>query len=334
MNDLKYLYLYSPQGEITFIDDAIKGVLYYKLNEPNVEYIVRDGGVNRKHYSIKSNFSIANVTAEGVGESTEHYNAKMKIAHDKKYFDTIFKKEVFFDNVIPEEKHGDKTPDLSCYVDGELVMIIEIAKSNPKTQEDIEELKKIGVPLVEINIEDNEQCRHLILPKILASNTEKYREVLERNERVANKIRAIESVERGSIEANVQADIRRARRADFERLDNLKREIEGIENSIREYSRRNDPDYISIENEHTKIEREVKESDRRLAEYGEHIERLKSEIKQDKSKLIGLGVDIERTTRLKKAIKQIEKRIRRTRGLISWEENRSRQARTICERGF
>src|SRR5699024_326079 len=233
-----------------------------------------------------------------------------------------------------EEKHGDKTPDLSCYVDGELVMIIEIAKSNPKTQEDIEELKKIGVPLVEINIEDNEQCRHLILPKILASNTEKYREVLERNERVANKIRAIESVERGSIEANVQADIRRARRADFERLDNLKREIEGIENSIREYSRRNDPDYISIENEHTKIEREVKESDRRLAEYGEHIERLKSEIKQDKSKLIGLGVDIERTTRLKKAIKQIEKRIRRTRGLISWEENRSRQARTICERGF
>src|SRR5699024_3297189 len=170
-------------------------------------------------------------------ESTEHYNAKMKIAQDKKYFDTIFKKEVFFDNVIPEEKHGDKTPDLSCYVDGELVMIIEIAKSNPKTQEDIEELKKIGVPLVEINIEDNEQCRHLIIPKILATKNEKYIEVLERNERDANKIRAIESVERGSIEANVQADIRRARRADFERHDNLKREIEGIENSIREYSR-------------------------------------------------------------------------------------------------
>src|SRR5699024_11223721 len=129
-------------------------------------------------------------------ESTEHYNAKMKIAQDKKYFDTIFKKVVFFDNVIPEEKHGDKTPDLSCYVDGELVMIIEIAKSNPKTQEDIEELKKIGVPLVEINIEDNEQCRHQISPKILASHTEKSREERERNERVEEPKRAIEAATR------------------------------------------------------------------------------------------------------------------------------------------
>lgn len=41
-----------------------------------------------------------------------------------------------------------------------------------------------------------------------------------------------------------------------------------------------------------------------------------------------------RIARTRAEVKQTKSGIKKYRGLISWEENRSRQARTICERGF
>ncbi len=180
--ELKYKYLYDNNNNLVYVENAEKGDYRLKPNLP-LDYILvesynrNNGIIVSKHFKLKSDnifCNVGNTLAEN--ESIEHYNYKMKIVYEKKYYDNIFGQEIFFDDVICEEKQGEKRPDLSCYMNGELVCCIELFYTNKKKELDILELQNIGVPVIEINIK-NEQVKHIILPKILESNKREFGEL-------------------------------------------------------------------------------------------------------------------------------------------------------------
>lgn len=187
MSELKYYYLFDKNGVLTHIDKAIKGETYY-YEHSKIEFIVRDGDINRKHFALKNTINF--LSFGGGGESIEHYNAKMKIANELTYFDDIFDTDIYFHKVISEKKINNKIPDLSCYDENDnLVMAIEIFYSNKKTEIDILELKKLGIPIVEIDINNDNKCKHLVLPTLLEANRQKLRNIKELFSESANRFK-------------------------------------------------------------------------------------------------------------------------------------------------
>lgn len=178
---LKYKYLYNELNEVVKVENAIKGVLYKMYLDSDLNYIFiedynkTDGTFVRGHFALKTNNPFANLGfASSENESEEHYNAKMEIVFNKKYYDSIFKKWIEFDEVKQEKKQGIKRPDLSCYINNILVCCVEICVTNKKNELDILELKELNAPIIEL---ENEHTRHLILPKILEFNKREYSEI-------------------------------------------------------------------------------------------------------------------------------------------------------------
>jgi len=56
-------------------------------------------------------------------------------------------------------------------------MLIEIKYSNEKSEEDIEKLSVNKVPTVEIDIKNDNRCKHLVLPTLLEANKPRFEEV-------------------------------------------------------------------------------------------------------------------------------------------------------------
>ena len=165
----KYGYMYNSNNVLTFIDDAVKGERYTNLE--GIKFIVRDGEERIKHYSIKKGLDNLSFSSAGGGESPQHWWAKMKIVYELKYYDDIFNQYVHFAKVVPEKGINYKIPDLSCYDEKDnLVMLIEIKCTNEKSIEDIEKLSVNKVPLIEIDIKNDNKCKHLILPTLLETN--------------------------------------------------------------------------------------------------------------------------------------------------------------------
>jgi len=176
----KYEYLFDANNKLVHNSEAIR-LNEYRLypNEP-LDYIYKQGD-EREYFAkkIESNndFAFIGVKPRGIyGESPEHYNAKMKIVHESKYFDTIFNQWIEFDLVVPEFYHDiKKRPDLSCYDSkNNLVCCIEICWSNAKTEIDIIKLKELKVPIIEIHLKDDNRSKHLVFPILLEANKEEF----------------------------------------------------------------------------------------------------------------------------------------------------------------
>jgi len=176
----KYEYLFDIDNNLVHNSKAIR-LNEYRLypNEP-LDYIYKQGE-EREYFAkkIESNndFAFIGVKQSGIyGESPEHYNAKMKIVDEQKYFDTIFNQWIEFDNVVAEFYHDiKKRPDLSCYDSkNNLVCCIEICWSNAKTEIDIEKLKKLKVPIIEIDVKNDNRCKHIVLTELLEFNRGKF----------------------------------------------------------------------------------------------------------------------------------------------------------------
>lgn len=176
---VKYDYLFDKNNNLVHYTEGKKGERYKMYAEDTeLAFNFKDYKDRTSHFSLLSN-------REHFGESPDHYNAKMKIKHELKYFDTIFDKTIYFDKVVAERKDaGRKIPDLQCYQNGELVCFIEIHYTNAKTDEDIENLKINNVPVIEINIKNENKCKHLILPPLLESNREEYQRIKEEFQRI------------------------------------------------------------------------------------------------------------------------------------------------------
>lgn len=169
---MKYEYLYNSDNILTHNSEAIRGDDYRIYPNTPLDFTYKEGQ-ERQFFTLKLDnpFSIIS----GGGESVEHYNAKMKIAHEKKYYDTVFKQEILFDEVIAEQWHEiKKRPDLSCYNNGKLIACIEIFNSNNKKAEDINKLKELDCLIIEIDINNGNRCEHIALQKVLEDNKRKY----------------------------------------------------------------------------------------------------------------------------------------------------------------
>lgn len=191
MNDKAYEYLYNTDNKLVHYTEAER-LADYKMYPDDNEYLYTYKAGDQRQYFVSkktSNNPFAKISGNlSGGETPEHYNAKMKIAHELKYFDTVFNKEVLFDAVIPERYCLDqkKRPDLSCYQNGKLVACIEIFNTSKKSDEDIEKLKELDCLIIEIDINNGNRCEHIALPKIF----EFYKRELRKSE---SEIRSTES---------------------------------------------------------------------------------------------------------------------------------------------
>lgn len=312
----KYEYFYDSDEVLTHIDDAFKPNRYFSIE--GVEFIVRDGDVNIKHYSLKKNVlnQLAFVSA---GESPEHYNAKMKIVKELKYYDDIFKKEIHFAKVVPEKGINGKIPDLTCYDEQDnIVMFIEIKYSNGKNEDDIKKLSENEKPLIEIDIKNDNKCKHLVLPKALEANRQRFEEVRrlfkesskEFKERIraedSTRIRSEQTIEKlkEGIRTNgaertfsINGDIRKFREGiqsnGTERTREIRKNIDRFRDRIQdEEYRRGD-----IKSEVKRKEQEIKTREREISGFDEttykidyrigkvedEIDRVELEIRQRKN---------------------------------------------------
>jgi len=171
MSNLKYEYLFNKDNILIHHLEAVRLNEYKLYADSELDFIYKAGD-QRQFFSLKIDDN--NIFSNVGGESVQHYNAKMKIVYDKKYFDSVFNTYIYFDDVIPEEWLGKKRPDLSCYQDNKLVACIEIHNTNKKTLEDIEIFKELSCLIVEIDINNENKCEHIALPKIFEIYRKEY----------------------------------------------------------------------------------------------------------------------------------------------------------------
>jgi len=269
MSDVKYEYLYNEFNILTHYSKAKRGNSYKLYENLPLDYTFAQGE-EREYFRIKeSNNPFASIGKKNtVSESPEHYNAKMKIVNDKKFFDTIFEKWIEFDNIIPEQQQDIKKPDLSCYNSkGELIMCIEILYSHKKSYEDIIELRKLNVPITEINIKDDNKCEHIILPKILESNRGEFEIITDRVKQYKRNF-SKELVELEEGVANIKKQIEREGTDRIQKIKTWIRE--------RSYSRININ--IQIGNQETAIQYRINETYKIIKDLREYSNRRKGNV--------------------------------------------------------
>jgi hypothetical protein len=238
MNSPEYEYLYDKDNQLVHFSKAIRGADYKMyIDDTDFLYTYKSGDQRQYFVSKYEKNKFANVG----GESANHYNAKMKIAHDLKYFDTVFNQEVFFDKVVPERWYSEqsKRPDLSCYQNGKLVACIEILNTSRKSDEDIERLKELDCLIIEIDINNENRCEHIALPKVLESNREKYKELSEQYKRVKRE-------EQCDLSERVQFAVRVETQFDYDPSENL-RELKAEYNRSAENLQRGLSEIFDIE---------------------------------------------------------------------------------------
>lgn len=227
---MKYRYAYDENRLILSVEECEKNKTYFADYDLSVK-LVKAEGDQRQYLRLANNNVFADMF--GGGESEEHFNAKMKIVKEGGYFDTVFNEFVTFGKMIPEFKQGNKKPDISCFDENDnLVMCIEIFYTHKKSIQDIEELKKLNIPIIEIDIKNGNECKHIIFTALLEQVKREIRtnenNIREANESFRQSSEGIRVVKKRFNEA-IQR-ISRERGADFERIQSeyscLKKEVD------------------------------------------------------------------------------------------------------------
>lgn len=342
----KYKYLYNEKSELVFIDNASKGD--YKYNKYDVDYnycyvksYKREDGVKvRAHFSLKSNNPL--FIQGGLNESIEHSNACRKIVYEKKYFDTIFNQDVYFDFVEEGKKvkFGMK-PDLLCYNENKLVLIIEIHYTNAKTLEDIEKLKKYNVPVVQIHIKNENECEHLILPTLLEANRQKYNELDSEYKRVKKKERReLSETDEGIIREKTE----RETSSDWFEIKGLEKKTEELQRRIQQ----SESEYTRLKNESSSAIREAGSTISYIEQKIKKVNKSRINAKENyrlyHNKIFNVRGKIQSVNRKIQSVKpnsekisireiqQIKSEIEKVKRLTYWQNSRSRQANTIIKR--
>ena len=303
MTEVRYQYLFNEFNEIVHFTKAIKGNQYRKYPNGSLDYIFRAGDKNIHHFSLKSEGfnpfgAISNNASKE--ESIEHYNAKMEITENKKYFDTIFNQWIEFDNVVPEFYHDiKKRPDLSCYdLNNNLVCCIEICWSNAKTEIDIEKLKKLNVPIIEIHLKNDNKSKHLILPTLLESNREKLAEINFKLQEFQQEQQGLETEYNrlaDELQKGLSGITTELKYFEINFKGEIKRRIEKIDNWLQKRKQRfgitvdADKKITVIEREIKRIESEGEKRDYRIGKLESGIESVKSRITERRNTFIEIA---------------------------------------------
>ena len=326
MNNLKYNYALDQFNNCIAIDDAIKGNEYF-LGKTDIPLIVRDGEFNQKHFSLKSKSD--SLLKSYVNESPEHYNEKYKILKQG-YFDfegmRITPKKIEIEyrfketNQVCDVVFFDENDDLMC--------IIEIFVTNRKEKKDIDKFKKLNINVYEYNYNNRETelinwSFHNEKIKLQAErNIEKWyeqktNEKIQRIERDRDTlIELLSSQDTGKVENKLelvgiqQGNIDREQRETYsisEKFNSIRTKIEITkrekQSSTFEITRK--------EGELNDIEQKINWTEKRIKEVAKPV-----------------GSESSRKIRIEQAASELAK----YKGLISWQENRSRQANTVIKR--
>ena len=293
----KYEYLFDVNDKLVHHSEAIRLNEYRLYPGEPLDYIYKQGD-EREYFAKKIEstnvFGLIGIQEKGIyGESPEHYNAKMKIVHEKKYFDTIFNQWIEFYNVVPEFYHEiKKRPDLSCYDENNnLVCCIEICWSNAKTEIDIEKLKQLNVPIIEINVKNDNRCKHLILPILLEANRQKLADInfkLQEFEQEQQQLeteynRLADQLQEGS--SRITTDIKYF---EINFKGEVKRRLDKINNWLQKRLKRfafednADQKIKYIEREFKRIKNEGEKRDYRIGKLESEIKSVESKINQSR----------------------------------------------------
>jgi len=294
----KYEYLFDVNDKLVHHSEAIRLNEYRLYPGEPLDYIYKQGD-EREYFAkkIESNniFGLIGIKESGIyGESAEHYNAKMKIVHEKKYFDTIFNQWVVFDNVVPEFYHDiKKRPDLSCYDNNNiLVCCIEICYTNAKTEIDIEKLKQLKVPIIEINLKNDNRSKHIVLTEVLESNKQKYadinfrlRELEQEQQRIESEYnRLADELQKGLsgittdikyFEINFKGEVKRR----LDKIDNW------LQTRLQRFGAEADADQKikNVEREIKRIENEGEKQDYRIGKLESEVKSIESKINENRN---------------------------------------------------
>lgn len=291
MSEVRYQYLFNEFNELVHHTKAVKGDKYRLYPDYPLNYIFKAGEHNIHHFSLKSEGNPFAVISNrmNISESPEHYNAKMKIVDEKKYFDTIFNQWIEFDNVIPEFYHDiKKRPDLSCYNENNnLVCCVEICWSNYKTEIDIERLKKLKVPIIEIHLKNDNRCKHIILTEVLESNKQKLADInyeLQELEQEQQRLETEYNRLADKLQAGLSGITTDIKYFEINFKSEVKRRLDKIDNWLQKRKQRfgitidADKKNTVIEREIKRIESEGEKRDYRIGKLESKIESIKSRI--------------------------------------------------------
>jgi hypothetical protein len=156
---VKHLFAYDSDNNIININDAIKGNKYFLFPDKQVEIIVKAGEINRKHYALLSESSITfnglTIPFSRINESPEHFNMKMKIAKDLKFYyksHTILLKSAKIEYTINESMYrADIMGELFCGTN----CIIEIIKTSDLSKEKRDYINKNNILTFKLYLNKN-----------------------------------------------------------------------------------------------------------------------------------------------------------------------------------
>jgi hypothetical protein len=294
----KYEYLFDANDKLVHHSEAIRLNEYRLYPGGPLDYIYKQGP-DRSYFAKKIEttnvFGSIGIKESGIyGESPEHHNGKMKIVYEKKYFDTIFNQWIEFDNVVPEFYHDiKKRPDLSCYdANNNLVCCIEICWSNAKTEIDIEKLKQLKVPIIEIHLKNDNRSKHIVLTEVLESNKQKYANINFRLRELEQEQQRIES-EYNRLADELQKGLSRittdVKYFEINFKSEVKRRLDKIDNWLQTRLKRfgveadADQKIKHVEREIKRIENEREKRDYRIGKLESEVKSVESKINQNRN---------------------------------------------------
>jgi len=328
MSRLKHKYSLDKFGNVVSISEAKKGNVYY-FGQTDIELIVKDGGTNRKHFSLKSGGSIDSLFSGG-GESPEHYNAKYEIKKQGFFYWNDIKIKPSRIEIEYEFKTIDKISDVVFFdEDDNLMCVIEVYFTNKKTQKDIDDFKKLNTNVYEYNIKNGSTellCWSVPVEQYRASEERKLE--LWYDDTIKSKEKEIERLEKELHDKSKH--LRESISKERVSYGKLERESEEIELNIKKSSEGT----RQIEQESYDVETKLKRG--RSAEPG-----FRSRIKWTKKEIENLEEQEQGVEQLRLQIEKAEYEVanaegenRAIKGNIQWQENRSRQSNTVIQRNL
>lgn len=184
----KYPYAFRKRDNmLILIDEAVEEEEYFvksqTCNDTFEVILVKESNRARRYFRFKTKPEKSVFLKHFPRDTTRHDSFVHDIVVNKGFFDTIFNKELKFHKAVPEKWQDVKRPDVSFYDENDnLVLCLEVFNTNKKTKDDIDELKKIGVPVTEIDINEINKngkfrCKHIVLPTILEANRQRTRDI-------------------------------------------------------------------------------------------------------------------------------------------------------------
>ena len=328
MSRLKYKYSLDKFGNVISISEAKKGDVYY-FGQTDIELIVKDGGTNRKHFSLKSGGSIDSLFSGG-GESPEHYNAKYEIKKQGFFYWNDIKIQPSRIEIEHEFKTIDKISDVVFFdEDDNLMCVIEVYFTNKKTDKDKDDFKKLNTTVYEYNIKNGSTellCWSVPSEQNRISEEEKLE--LWYDGTIKSKEKEIERLEKELHDktGNLRESIREERIS----YGKLERESEEIELNIKKSSEGT----RQIEQESYDVETRLKRG--LSAEHGfrDRIKWTKKEIENLEEQEQGVGELRLQVEKAEYEVANVEGENRAIKGNIQWQENRSRQSHTVIQRNL